>query len=164
MTWGAETRLTFDPAGQPKESWAPSIAVWQDSVHIAYLDHRSGFFQNYYRRSRDGGKTFAPEVMLAADPQFQNAARPTLAARDGVVHLAWFGFSAFDADIYYSRSLDDGSTWSPYLDLTSDGAGAARIPHVAVGPDHSAHIIWYDTRNSDANGAKIEIYYSHPEG
>jgi len=165
-TWGAEQRLTFDPPGMPTESWAPSMAVWQDSVHLAYLDKRTGYFQVYYRRSTNGGTSFDAEALIAADAMFMNAARPTIAARAGDVHLTWFGFSSFEADIYYSRSMDDGASWSPFLDLTAgaDAAGAARIPHIAVAPDHTAHIIWYDTRQSDASGARVELFYGRPNG
>jgi hypothetical protein len=165
-TWGPETRLTFDPAGAPRESWAPSLAVWQDSVHVAYLDKRTGFFQVYHRRSTDGGATFGAEAMIASDPVFANAARPTIAVREGDVHLTWFGFTSFDADVYYSRSQDDGATWSPFVDLTGgpDAVGAARVPHVAVAPDHAAHVIWYDTRLSDQAGPRIEIFYGRPGG
>ena len=165
-TWQAEERLTFDPPGAPTESWAPSMAVWQDSVHIAYLDKRTGYFQIYYRRSTTAGASFDPETLFAAAAMFLNAARPTLAARAGDVHLTWFGFSTFDADIYYSRSMDDGATWSPFLDLTAgpEAVGAARVPHIAVAPDHTAHIIWYDTRLSDAAGPRIELFYARPNG
>jgi hypothetical protein len=164
-TWGPEVRLTTDPPGMPKESWAPSLAVWGSSVHIAYLDHRTGFFQIYYRHSSDGGASFAPEQMIASDSKFQNAARPTIAAREGDVHLTWFGFTQFDADIYYARSRDDGATFAPFVDLTPLAAKAARIPHVAVAPDHTAHVIWYDTRLSNAvDGVRIELFYGRPNG
>lgn len=161
-SWGAETRLTFDPPGMPKESWAPSLAVWKDSVHIAYLDHRTGVFQNYYRRSSDAGQSFAPEVMLASDSKFQNAARPTIAARDGAVHLTWFGFSQFEADVYYAFSPDDGATFAPFVDLTPEAGKAARIPHIAVAPDHGVHVVWYDTRLSNpTDGVRIELFYDY---
>jgi hypothetical protein len=165
-SWGSETRLTFDPPGMPAESWAPSLAVWQSSVHLAYLDKRTGFFQVYYRRSTDGGTSFGSELMVPSDPMFTNAARPTIAARDGEVHVAWFGFSAFEADVYYSRSTDDGASWAPYVDLTGDPAavGAARVPHIGVAPDQTAHIIWYDTRLSDASGPRVELFYGRPGG
>ena len=41
---------------------------------------------------------------------------------------------------------------------------ALRDKHVAAGPDHRAHLIWYDTRHSDADGPKVEIYYGRPVG
>lgn len=162
FSWGPEVRLTADPPGAPKESWAPSIAAWQGSVHLTYLDKRSGFFQVYYRRSLDGGSTWNLEVQVAADPQYMNAARPTVAVRQSDVLLSWFGFSAFEADVYDSRSADGGSTFSPYRNLTADGAaiGAARMPHVAIGRDHTSHILFYDTRHSDGNGPRIELYHA----
>ena len=163
--WGAETRLTFDAAGAAKPSWAPSIAVSQGAVHLAFFDARSGPFQVYYKRSLDGGASWQGDVLLGPAQGTAQAARPTIAALDGDVHLVWFSFSDFPADVLYSRSSDNGSTWSSPLDLTNDGpTAAARFPHVAVAPDHTAHVLFYDTRNSDASGARVEIYYARPGG
>ena len=36
---------------------------------------------------------------------------------------------------------------------------AARIPHVAIASDGRAHAIWYDTRHSDGDGPRVEIYH-----
>lgn len=125
---------------------------------------RTGTFQDYYRRSTDGGARFEAEILLPSDPLFANAARPTIAVRDATVHVAWFGFTDFEADVYHACPPDDGRTWSEAFDLTEDGAGAAPLPHVAVDRSGAPHVIWYDTRHSDASGPRVEVYYARPWG
>jgi len=159
-SWGDETRLTFDPPGSPAASWAPSIAVWEDQVHVAYFDERSGTFVVYHRRSIDAGETWEPETLLSVETTSQKAVRPSVAARSGDVAVAWFDFTDFEADVWTSRSADGGQTWSPPLDLTPSAPGAARIPSVAIAPDASAHAIWYDTRASDGDGPRVEVFYA----
>jgi hypothetical protein len=145
----------------PAESWAPSIAVAQGTVHVAFFDKRSGLFQVYYKRSPDGGDNWDQEVLVGPAQGTTQSVRPTVAALDGDVHIAWFAYSDFPANIHYRRSVDDGASWDcPRIDVTQLGpTAAARIPHVAATPDRAAHLIWYDTRHSDASGAKVEIYY-----
>ncbi|MBI5479436.1 MAG: hypothetical protein HY906_11295 [Deltaproteobacteria bacterium] len=77
----------------------------------------------------------------------------------------WFGFTSFEADVYYSRSMDDGVTWSPFLDLTSDAAavGAARATRRRRPRSHGArHLV--RQRLSDQAGPRIEIFYGRPGG
>jgi hypothetical protein len=165
QTFGAETRLTFDPPGSPKPSWAPSIAAAGNLVHLAFLDARTGAFQVYYKRSLDGGTSWQPDVLLGSAQGTVQAARPTVDALGDEVHLAWFTFDGFPADIQYSHSVDQGATFAPPLNLSNAGpTAAARFPHVAVAKDHTAHVIFYDTRNTDPTGVRIEIYYARPGG
>lgn len=62
--------------------------------------------------------------------------------RDATVHVAWFGLTDFETDVYHAWSPDDGLTWSGALDLTEDSAGAARLPHVALDTSGAPHVIW----------------------
>ncbi len=163
-TFGPELRLTSDPPNAPAASWAPSLAVDGDAVHLVYFDQRSGRFQIFYRRSLDGGASFGDDVLISTGQEATNAARAVIAARGGAVHVAWFTYADFPADVFHAASLDGGTTWSPPAALTADApSAAARLPHIAVGPDRAPHVIWYDTRDSDGGGARVEIYYASPK-
>lgn len=160
MTWEPELRLTTDPEGARAESWAPSLSAWGESVHLAYFDKRTGLFQIYYRRSLDGGATWGADMLLSSGQGPLAAVRPSLMAAANDVHVAWFEYQDFPADIYYRRSQDAGASWGAPYNLTNGFPNAARIPSAAAAPDGRAHVVWYDTRHSDASGPRTEIYYA----
>jgi hypothetical protein len=147
VTWGPETRLTFDPAGHPVSSWCPSLAASGDEVHLAYFDQRSGHWEVYHRRSLDGGATWQDETALTellGAPSVEVSAqwlRPSLALRGGVLALALWRISASDENTWATMSRDGGVTWSAAQQLSS--ASPARHPAAALGPDGVARFAWY---------------------
>ncbi|MCX6162600.1 MAG: exo-alpha-sialidase, partial [Ignavibacteriae bacterium] len=50
VSWGTDTRLTYDPA----ESSYPSIAVSGSVVHVVWTDNRDGNYEIYYKRNPTG--------------------------------------------------------------------------------------------------------------
>jgi hypothetical protein len=74
---------------------------------------------------------------------------------DGVVHYVYAGAGINPGDIgdiYYTRSLDNGDTWSDSIVLNSDQtAGGAReqwMPSLSVTAGGVVQASWYDRRNT----------------
>jgi hypothetical protein len=63
---------------------------------------------------------------------------------DGVIHVAYFA----DDDIYYTKSSDDGKSFSNPLRVNAEAGfasgGAFRGPDIAVGGDGRVHVVWYN--------------------
>jgi hypothetical protein len=78
--------------------------------------------------------------------------RPLLAARAGVLELAFWRQSPSDENVWATSSRDDGATWSPAQQLSS--ASPARHPAAALGPDGTPRFAWYQP----LDGAD-EMYY-----
>jgi hypothetical protein len=103
----------------------------------------------------------APEVNLTQ----WNWDRQIAVDDDGAVHVVW-------ARLATRRSTTAGASFDPEALIAADAMFmnaarptiAARMPHIAVAPDHTAHILWYDTRFSDAGGPRIELFYARPNG
>src|SRR5262249_23678701 len=81
-----------------------------------------------------------------------------------VVHYAYAGRglnSSDMGDIYYTRSLDNGDTWSPPIVLNSDalmgGTNAQWMPSLSVSPSGQVLVTWYDRRNS-TDGMNYEYW------
>lgn len=144
-TWEAEVRLTHD-AMEPQPSWAPSIAVVGDTVHVAFFDGRSGRFAIYYMRSMDGGAagSWETERVISGDDGMSQQARPVLAVRGAEVHLTWFSVTpSVGVNVLHAASPDGGTSFMQPRRLTKKPSMGEAHPSIAVSPRGSAHVIWY---------------------
>ncbi len=146
VTWGADTRLTNNPA----DSWNPSVSVSGPVVHVVWYDDRDGNWEIYYKRSADGGLSWGPETRMTTNT---NVSRyPCIAASGSVVHLVWHDDRDGNYEIYYKQSTDGGISWGTDTRLTN-AAEISMYPNVAVsGP--AVHVVWFDMRDGN-----YEIYY-----
>jgi len=81
---------------------------------------------------------------------------------NGVVHYAYAGRGVNPddlGDIYYTRSLDNGDTWSDPIILNSDQAdGGTReqwMPSLSVTASGEVQVSWYDRRNTIARDYEL---------
>jgi hypothetical protein len=119
---------------------------------------RNGIF---VRRSMDGGATWEPrhtpliEYPGGSDPPFQDKGYIAADLQRGSPHLGnlyvgWTRYSIEASEILFSRSTDDGASWSaPIVISTEPGVprgtdGALTGLHLTVGPDGTVYTIWPD--------------------
>jgi hypothetical protein len=152
VTWETDRSIS------PDSSQFPSIAVSDSLVHVVYADFRYGeaFPKIYYLRSLDNGTTWETEQMLA--DSFASW-YPSVAVSGSYVHVVWPDSRHGDpSEIYYKRSLDNGTNWGTDTRLT-DNPSESREPSVAVS-DSIVHVVWHDDRDGN-----WEIYYKrNPTG
>lgn len=151
-TWQAPLRLTDAPG----DSHYPTIAATGDLVHIAWWDTRDqGRTVIYYARSLDAGLTWSAGVAISDSPV--QAAYPSIAVSDDVVHVAYVDFRDGNEEVYYLRSLDRGTTWQPAVRLSA-------VPHNSYTPTIAVHgthvyVAWTDTRHGGATQSLEEEYF-----
>lgn len=145
--WGIDTRLTNSSG--TSESCDRSLAVSGDTVHVSWIDERSGNFAIYYKSSIDNGENWGPDDQLGVDtnPQF-----PAIAASGSNVHLVWSEDWNGNPEILYRRSTDNGIGWGNKTRMTNDDSNSTR-PALAVW-DINVHLAWVDDRDED-----LEVYY-----
>ncbi|MCA1734104.1 MAG: glycoside hydrolase, partial [Acidobacteria bacterium] len=80
---------------------------------------------------------------------------PQIAARDGVVALAWFTMADGEPKVLATFSKDEGATFSPPVRLDS-GAAAGRVDLVLLS-DGTAVVSWLDGSGDDAAVVAREI-------
>jgi hypothetical protein len=155
-------------------------AVARDgSVFVTWFDCSSGD-RELVRKSTDGGVTFAPAVAAGSGlvrcpnpypgASFRNssasfptiATDPTDAAR---VFVAWASCTpSAQADVFFSRSLDAGATWSPTpLRVNDDGVANPRdqfFPWITVDGAGVVRGAWGDDRLDlvNAGGHNYDIF------
>ena len=130
--------------------------VWQiaaigDTVHVVWCDERDGNCEIYYKRSIDGGTTWGIDTRLTYNPGTQCA--PGIALSGSYVHVVWRDNRHGDAEVYYNRSTDGGTTWGDDTRLTDTLSVDVWFPSVAVS-DSNVHVVWDDARHGNE-----EVYY-----
>jgi len=147
ISWGTDTRLTFDSSG----TFYPSVAVSGNTVHTVWYDFRTGHRAVFYKRSTDGGTSWGPETQITFS--LAESYNPTVGVSGQIVHVAWHDTREGAEEIYYKRSTDGGSNWGSDVRITNN-PGISWYPSMAVsGP--AVHLAWHD--NTDGN---YEIYYA----
>lgn len=146
ITWGPDTRLTYDSS----LSYFPSVSFSGADVHVVWVDYRDGNYEIYYKRSTDSGVSWGSDIRLTNDRN--SSIYPSLAASGSDVHVVWEDIRSGDLEIYYKHSTDSGSSWSPDIRLTYY-SGLSFYPSIASF-DTMVHVVWQDDRDGD-----FEIYY-----
>ena len=146
ISWGSDTRLTFDPS----ISWLPSISISGANVHVAWWDSRDGNEEIYYKSSGDGGITWGSDNRLTTDAASSTYA--SISSSGLFVHVVWKEYRDGDLEIYYKRSINGGISWGPDIRL-STSIGISELPSIKASGS-IVHLVWDDDRNGNS-----EIYY-----
>jgi len=149
-----------------RDSRMPKLAVGpDDSLNIAWHDDRSGDddYNIYFMRSDDGGDSWGTTVRVA---DTSNASEEVAIAvgGNGVIHVTWEEFSwYYSANTFYSRSVNDGATWSAPFKVTT-GAYNNNGWHSDVTADNLGNVYIAFHYLPDATYAEISIRKSVDSG
>lgn len=80
---------------------------------------------------------------------------------NGNIYLVWAHdpVGAVDnSDVYFSRSVDGGLSWTPEVQVGGGTVTDQFEPFVEVGGSGTVSIAWYDRRNDPANNFNIDVY------
>lgn len=147
-------------------------------VYVAWFDAHSPGPAFVVAKSTDGGASFSRTVVTLRSPRitrsllngtFDVGLQPSLAVDTSggphrgtvylAVHLAPEESDRGALDVYLLRSTDGGTTWSPPLRVNDDATPTDQWqPSVAVAPDGTVGVAWYDRRNDPVNNALIDVY------
>lgn len=170
----------------PGVGFLPRVAP-DGTVHVAYYDFG---LRHFLRSSTDGGVTWSNPVVIAdrmdswpiqSNPripgEFRTPALSGLAIdpRDSAKLYAVFpDTTAFvageaDVDVYFTRSVDAGATWSTPVVLNGDApfVGDQWFPWIEADEEGRLHVTFLDTRDVDqsdtSSSPRINAYYALSE-
>ena len=149
-TWNTAKRLTWTSGN----CWAPDLAKGAGNALQAVYCSVSDVFT---KKSTDGGASWSVAKRLTWDMESTRA----VVAVDSIntIHMMWQRDYVYDeADIFYRKSTDGGTTWSTAVDLTSSGGkmnGRSYGPALAIDSSNAVYFVWYDEAWMD----NFEIFY-----
>jgi hypothetical protein len=106
-TWIGETQIVSN-TGRMQQIGLDMAIGRDDAIHVAYSKYSPS--EIYYRNSTDYGVSWSSSKLIGSD---RDCARPVVIGADRVGHV-YIAFHAWDdtGDIQYTRSDDNGDTWS----------------------------------------------------
>jgi len=149
QTWSPAKRLTYSSG----TSFQPAIATdSSNNIHVVWDDDSPGNREIFYKRSTDGGATWSAAKRLTYSLGFSMV--PAIATdSSNNLHVAWMDDSPGNWEIFYKRSTDGGTTWSPAKRLTYS-SGSSYYPDIAIDLSNNINVVWQD----DSPG-NWEIFY-----
>ncbi len=166
-TWSAQSTVAATAYQFPQPVVLPN-----GDVLVTYSPNGG---QVGYRRSTDGGVTFGSLNAISSLTQppcppddsgcftWRLNAIPSAAvdSNTGDTVVTWADGRTGTAIVYYSRSTDNGATWSAAAQMAPPGAGSIYQVEPWVTTDETGvfHAVWYDDRDNP-NTSIFNIYYS----
>ena len=146
ISWGTDKRLTNNSF---VSEW-PSISASDLNVHVIWYDNRDGNPELYFKHSSDGGESWGTDTRLTN--AVGNSYNPSMSVSGQTLHIVWYDNRDGNNEIYYKRSIDNGTNWGADTRLSNNSA-LSWDPAVAVSGNF-VHIVWWDERDGN-----YEIYY-----
>lgn len=150
VSWAPDTQLTNNPT----RDGGPSIMQHHNRT-IWVIWHRDMGAGNYDLLCKIfNGTTWSPETRLTTDPSWD--LNPSIIqAYNGTIWVVWTSYRTGDYEIFYTTSTDNGTSWSPETQLTTD-SDFDEAPSITQARDGSLWIAWH----SDRKGNQYDIYYT----
>lgn len=150
-----------------------------------YVAHWAVGTKYFLSRSFDGGASYDPKITIAQRMDLWAANCPRIPGtfrvhalhglavdpNDGALYFVYPDTTRFlageaNVDVYFTKSTDQGSTWSTPVVINGDADrfGDQFFPWIEVDEQGRVHVIYLDSRNVsqlDSNkDAQLDVYYS----
>lgn len=150
VTWLPESiRLNTSPPGGHTSREPRVTADGERGVYVVWEDSRHNTSDLYFNRSLDGGATWLDQDvwLTSVRPTLAAATGPILRAdRSGRLYLLWNDFRETRYGLYFTRSLNRGTTWLPEairLDRHQEPA-ITWAPSLANDDDGHVYVAWWE--------------------
>ena len=135
-------------SGASTTALEPEIAVdSSDGINVVWQDQDSGVSAIMFARSTDGGATFSTPKRLSTGEGSAVEAQ-IFADSKGRLNVVWVDESSGSAQAYYSRSTDDGVTFSAPINVSNATGADIHKPVVVVFED----TVYVGFQNGDVFG------------
>jgi hypothetical protein len=155
VTWGADTRLTYDTANSQTSSMAVSGSI----VHLVFSSNRLypsswSISETFYKRSTDGGVSWGADTCISTIDSWASS-WPSIVVSGSYLHVAMYDSRGSLNNIFYKRSTNGGVSWGTDVQLTYN------IGYPGVGPNIAASgSVAYVVFPIYTSDTKVKVYYN----
>src|ERR1700680_1223158 len=122
-------------------SLAPQIAVdAAGNINVVWEDDTATNSNILFSRSTDGGVTFSTPKNVSSSTGFSSNPRISVDSQ-GAIDVVWVDNTPGNQDIFFSRSTDNGLTFSTPQNLSNDSADSGN-PQMAVDATANINVVW----------------------
>jgi hypothetical protein len=140
-TYGDVLRLS---PGIPSAVFNPKVSSEGNNVYVVWQgDSQSGNQDILMRKSTDNGKTFSKEINVSNDPA--GSGNPEIKVNSSSVFVVWDGTTPGSNEIFYRKSINNGSNFDGIKNLSNDG-GISYEPKVVLNKKN-LEVYWRDYKN-----------------
>jgi hypothetical protein len=140
-------------SNNPGNSTDSRISVFQNNVYLVWIDDTTGNKDIYFKRSVDNGTTFGSTENLSNNPG--NSTDSRIGVSENNVYLVWTDDTTGNGDIYFKRSVDNGTTFGETENLSANNSSPSSGAQIsAIG--NNVYVVWQDMVSGNN-----EIYYRH---
>lgn len=144
-------------SGPSTTATEPEIAVdSQDDISVVWQDENSGVSAILFARSTDHGATFSAPKRVSTGTGAATEAQ-IVADSKGRLNIVWVDESSGSSQASYSRSTDDGGSFSGPINI-SQAAGADIHKPVAVVFDDSVYVAFQDGDLFGEDGGDRQVF------
>jgi hypothetical protein len=155
ISFGANKRIPITSA----VARYPAIATdGKGHVYVAWQDRRITADPDIYlAKSADFGSSFSGEVKVNDDASGGQQHEPSIFSSSNLLGVVWNDDRLGGTDIFFSASVDNGSTFSSNIIVNDDFSGRAqRVPSIWINESDYIVAAWLDRRNTDR-----DIYFTN---
>ncbi|HEX6283081.1 MAG TPA: sialidase family protein [Nitrososphaera sp.] len=148
----------------PNDSVYGQVAASENNVYVVWeesttSDSSNNNYDIYIRKSADQGETFTKNnnnsamdttevINLSNNPGFSE--HPQIAAYKEKVHVAWIDDSLGNKEILFSRSIDNGTTFSEAINVSNTTNTNSHNLEISAF-ENDVYIVWLD-EDEEENG------------
>ncbi|MGQ7276650.1 Ig-like domain-containing protein [Brevibacillus thermoruber] len=168
QTWGAPAQLTmFNTTTDNVKSVC--VAVRPDGNPVVVFEFNTSTTYYSIRSISYNGSSWGSQVYVypTYNQQYQQSSPSAVVDNAGGIHVVWYGTDAADSSAYnirYSKSTDDGTTWSTATKLTSGNTLQNTYPSLTVDRTNKLFVVFQRGNNNSTNSYNIALMSNGGEG
>lgn len=145
---GATWKAIRNMSNNAGDSFDPQVAASGSNVHVVWYDNTPGKSEILLARSTDNGATW--KAIKNVSNNAGDSAGPQITVSGSNVYVTWTDWTPGASDILFRGSADNGATWQPSVNLSSNPTSSSS-PQIAVSGSN-VHVVWTQRITADEFG------------